>query len=189
MVKKQEPVHIQETKQDADDRWVKWHLCPSCEAEETGQTEAQVMEANFKKPMERKKIRVERYKEAVKKNSQEWLAMGSRGEKRQFLRVKLEEMFQPLMEFLRLKREALALVAKDVEAHNALVQKLKESSSLQEDAEIYKAMTRLEVGHGLVSAKLVSANVVSANLVSFILSTNRGLSTNRCCVLKSAEEH
>ena len=76
-----------------------------------------------------------------------------------------------------------------MEAHNALVQKLKESSSLQEDAEIYKAMTRLEVGHGLVSAKLVSANVVSANLVSFILSTNRGLSTNRCCVLKSAEEH
>ena len=75
------------------------------------------------------------------------------------------------------------------EAHNALVQKLKESSSLQEDAEIYKAMTELEVGHGLVSAKLVSANVVSANLVSFILFTNRGLSTNRCCVLKSVEEH
>ena len=189
MVLKQEAVHIQETKQDADDRWVKWHLCPSCEAEETGQTEAQVMEANFKKPMERKKLRVERYKEAVKKNSQEWPAMGSRREKRQFLRVKLEEMFQPLMEYIQLKRKALALVAKDVEAHNALVQKLKESSSLQEDEEIYKAMTELEVGHGLVSAKLVSANVVSANLVSFILSTDRGLSTNRCCVLKSAEEH
>ena len=77
--------------------------------------------------------------------------------------------------------KAPATVAKDVNAHNALVQKLKESSSLQEDKE-------LEV-HGLVSAKLVSANVVSANLVSFILFTNRGLSTNRCCVLKSAEEH
>ena len=62
MVMKQEAVHIQETKQDADDRWVKWHLCPSCEAEETGQTEAQVTEANFKKPMERKKLRVERFK-------------------------------------------------------------------------------------------------------------------------------
>ena len=81
------------------------------------------------------------------------------------------------------------MVAKDVKAHNALVQKLKESSSLQETAEIYRAMTKLEVGHGLVSAKLVSANVVSTNLVSFILSTNRGLSTNRCCVLKSVEEH
>ena len=115
--------------------------------------------------------------------------MGSLGEKRIFLRVKFEEMFGPLVEFIKLKNKALAIVAKDVEAHDVLVQKLKESSSLQEDTEIYKAMTMLEVGHGLVSAKLVSANVVSANLVSFILFTNRGLSTNRCCVLKSAEEH
>ena len=90
------------------------------------------------------------------------------------LRENLQEMFP--------KCKAPAMVAKDVEAHNALVKKSKESSSLQEDEE-------LEVGHGLVSAKLVSANVVSANLVSFILFTNRGLSTNRCCVLKSAEEH
>ena len=176
-------------KQDADDKWVKWHLCPRCEALETGQTEAEVMEATFKKPMEHKTIRVQRYKEVLKKKSQEWEALTSRGEKKEFLRVQLEEMLQPLMQYIQLKREALALVAKDVEAHNALVQKLKESSSLQEDAEIYKAMTMLEVGHGLVSAKLVSANVVSANLVSFILSTDRGLSTNRCCVLKSVEEH
>ena len=162
MVIKQEAVHIQETKQDPDDEWVKWHLCPRCEALETGQTEADVMEANFKKPMEHKKIRVQRYQEALKKNSQEWEATGgkksTRSTKKKLLRSNLEE------------------------AHNALVQKLKESSSLQEDEE-------LEVGHGLVSAKLVSANVVSANLVSFILFTNRGLSTNRCCVLKSAEEH
>ena len=100
------------------------------------------------------------------------------------------EYARPQMKkYIQLKRKALALVAKDVEAHNALVKRLKESSSLQEDQEIYKAMAKLEVGHGLVSARLVSANVVSANLVSFILSTNRGLSTNRCCVLKSAEEH
>ena len=71
--------------------------------------------------------------------------MGSWGEKRSFLRVKFEEMFTPLRQYIELKRKALAIVAKDVEAHNALVQKLKESSSLQEDAEIYKAMTLLEV--------------------------------------------
>ena len=108
--------------------------------------------------------------------------MGSLGEKRIFLRVKFEEMFTPLRQYIELKRKALAIVAKDVEAHDVLRQKLKKSSSLQEDEE-------LEVGHGLVSAKLVSANVVSANLVSFILSTDRSLSTNRCCVLKSVEEH
>ena len=41
------------------------------------------------------------------------------------------------------KGKAPAMVAKDVKAHNALVQKLKESSSLQEDKE-------LDEGHGLV---------------------------------------
>ena len=50
--------HIQETQQEADIQWVKLHLCPSerhlCprfEALETGQTEAEVMEATFKKQM------------------------------------------------------------------------------------------------------------------------------------------
>ena len=141
---------IQQTKQEADNEWVKWHLCPSerhlCprfEALETGQTEAEVMEATFQKPMEHKKIRVQRFKEVLNKNTQEWEALGSLGEKRKFLRSKLEEMFTPLMEYIELKRNALAIVAKDVEAHNALVQKLKESSSLQEDEE-------LDEGHGLV---------------------------------------
>ena len=133
MVMKQAAVHIQETKEDADDHWGKWHLCPKCEAVETGQTEAEVMETTFKKPTEHKKNRVQHYKEVIEKKKN-------------------------------------------------LLKSTKKSSSLQEDEE-------LEVGHGLVSATLVSANVVSANLVSFILFTNRGLSTNRCCVLKSAEEH
>ena len=189
MVLHREAVHIQQTKDDAKDEWVQWHLCPKCEALETGQTEAKVMEDNFKKPMERKKLRVQRYQEVLKKNRQEWQALGSKGKRKKFVRAMLEEMFEPLMVFIELKRKALAVVAKDVELHKALRQKLKESSSLQETAEIYRAMTKLEVGHGLVSAKLVSANVVSANLVSFILSTDRSLSTNRCCVLKSVEEH
>ena len=45
---------------------VKWHLCPGCEAQETGKTEAEVMEKKFKKPMEHKQKRVMQY--------QEWLA-------------------------------------------------------------------------------------------------------------------
>ena len=182
MVMKQEAVHIQETKQDADDHWGKWHLCPRCEALETGQTEAEVMEATFKKPMEHKKIRVQRYKEAVEKNLQEWEATAGKCGKKNLLKSTKKKLLRSNLEEMFPKRKAPAMVAKDVKAHNALVQKLKKSSSLQEDEE-------LEVGHGLVSAKLVSANVVSANLVSFILSTDRGLSTNRCCVLKSAEEH
>ena len=119
---------------DSEDHWEKWHLCPKCEAVETGQTEADVMETTFKKPTEHKKNRVQHFKEVIEKKKKN------------------------------------------------LLKSTKKSSSLQEDEE-------LEVGHGLVSATLVSANVVSANLVPFILFTNRGLSTNRCCVLKSAEEH
>ena len=145
MVRKQEAVHIQETKDDAPDKWVEWHVCPSCEAMATGQTEDQVMEANFSKPIEHKKIRVQRLKEVLKKNTAQWEALDSLGNKRIFLRVKFQEMFGPLVEFIKLKNKALAIVAKDVEAHNVLKQKLKESSSLQEDAEIYKAMTLLEV--------------------------------------------
>ena len=49
MVSHKEAVHIQETKDDAEDEWVQWHLCPKCDARETGQTEAEVMEATFKK--------------------------------------------------------------------------------------------------------------------------------------------
>ena len=69
MVMKQEAMHIQATKQDADIE-VKWHLCPRCEGLETGQTEAQVMEATFKKPMEHKKNRVQRYHQVLEKISQ-----------------------------------------------------------------------------------------------------------------------
>ena len=47
------------------------------EALETGQTEAEVMEATFKKQMEHKKNRVERYQEVPEKNSQVWLKSGS----------------------------------------------------------------------------------------------------------------
>ena len=49
------------------------------------------------------------------------------------------------MKYIELKRRALAFVQKDVELHNNLVQRLKESSSLQEDEEeIYQAMSQLE---------------------------------------------
>ena len=136
MVMKQEAVHRQETKQDADDEWVKWHLCPSerhlclrCEALETGQTEAEVMEATFKKQMEHKKNRVQRYHECLEKNSQKWKAKASkwgretnpwttrtgsnllRRTKKKLLRSNLEEMFP--------NGKAPAMVAKDVKAQNA----------------------------------------------------------------------
>ena len=155
MVMKQEAVHIQETKEDADDHWEKWHLCPKCEAVETGQTEAEVMETTFKKPTEHKKNRVQHYKEVIEKE-------------KNLLKSKKRNLQE---------REATASKC----GKENLLKSTKKSSSLQEDKE-------LEVGHGLVSAT-VSANVVSANLVPFILFTNRGLSTNRCCVLKSVEEH
>ena len=129
MVMKQEAVHIQETKQDADDEWVKWHLCPRCEALETGQTEAEVMEATFKKQMEHKKNRVQRYHECLEKNSQKWEAKASkwgretnpwttrtganllRRTKKKLLRSNLEEMFP--------KGKAPAMAATDVKAQNA----------------------------------------------------------------------
>ena len=128
--------HIQETKQEADIEWVKWHLCPSerhlCprfEALETGQTEAEVMEATFKKQMEHKKNRVQRYHECLEKNSQKWKAKASkwgretnpwttrtganllRRTKKKLLRSNLEEMFP--------KGKAPAMAAKDVKAQNA----------------------------------------------------------------------
>ena len=111
MVSHKEAVHIQETKDDPEDEWVQWHLCPKCEALETGQTEAEVMEATFKKQMEHKKNRVQRYHECLEKNSQKWKAKASksgretnpwtirtganllRRTKKKLLRSNLEEMF------------------------------------------------------------------------------------------------
>ena len=90
-----------------------------------------------------KKNRVERYQEVRKKNSQSWQVL-CKSEKKELLRADLQEMFTPLLEYIELKRRALAFVQKDVELHNNLVQRLKESSSLQEDEEIYQAMSQLE---------------------------------------------
>ena len=112
MVMKQEAVH-------PDSKGVKWHLCGKCEALETGQTEAQVMEATIKKQTEHHKHRVQRYHALLRRN------------KKKLLRSIHEEMFP--------EGKAPAMVAKDGKAYNALVQKLKESSSLQE-----------EQGHSLV---------------------------------------
>ena len=121
---KKEALHIQETKQDAEDQWVKWHLCVCCEALQTGKTEAEVMDTAFKKPMEHKKIRVQRYQECLEKKTQKWEAKASkwgretnpwttqtRRTKKKLLRSNLEEMFP--------KGKAPAMVAKDVKAQNA----------------------------------------------------------------------
>ena len=65
---------------NADDQWVKslhtsdkeglessqslkWHVCVSCEAKQTGKTRDQVMDSTFKKQTEHKLNRVARYKE------------------------------------------------------------------------------------------------------------------------------
>ena len=61
---------------------MKWHLCVWCEVLQTGKTEAEVRDTAFKKPMERKKIRVERYHEVRKKNSQSWQVLCKQWEER-----------------------------------------------------------------------------------------------------------
>ena len=42
-----------------------WHLCPWCEGQDTGRTETQVLEASFKKVMERKSVRAKRQSKAL----------------------------------------------------------------------------------------------------------------------------
>ena len=140
MVTKEQVLHIQETKYDTEDQW---HLCVRCEAWWTGKTEAAVRDTAFKRPIERKKLRVERYQEVRKKHSQKRQVLCHVGRK-MLLRAEFQAMFQPLMEYIELKRKALAFVEKDVERHNDLQQRLKESSSFQEDEEIYQAMSQLE---------------------------------------------
>ena len=54
---------------------VKWHLCPGCEAQETGKTEAEVMEKKFKKPMEHKQKRVMQYQEWLARKKKESLSL------------------------------------------------------------------------------------------------------------------
>ena len=55
-----------------------------------------------------------------------------------------DEALNRLLAAHELHDPALAFVEKDVERHNDLQQRLKESSSLQEDEEIYQAMSQLE---------------------------------------------
>ena len=111
MVEHREAVHIQQTKDDAKDEWVQWHLCPKCEALETGQTEAKVMEDNFERPIEHKKLRVQRYQEALKRNTQEWQAVGSKGKRKKFVHDMLVAKHVD-----RVARDMLeGLVAKDVD--------------------------------------------------------------------------
>ena len=117
MIMKKEAKQIQEMNQDADTQCVKslctsdkkrlessqsvkWHLCVSCEAEQTGRTQDQVMDSTFKKQKEHKLNRVKQHKAFLLKREKRMEAKG----------------------------KAPAMVAKDVKAHNDLVPKLKESS-------------------------------------------------------------
>ena len=135
MAMKKEAKQIQEMNQDADTQCVKslctsdkkrlessqsvkWHLCVSCEAEQTGRTQDQVMDSTFKKQKEHKLNRVKRYKEMLIER-----------EKRKLL----------VLSNLEAKGKAPAVVAKDVKAHNDLVPKLKESSV--KDDKVTKAST------------------------------------------------
>ena len=78
--------------------------------------------------MERKLIRVQRYLEVRKANSQQWSVLTKDGRKK-LLRSKLEVLFAPLMVFLELKRRALNLVAKEREANAKAKQKTKQKQS------------------------------------------------------------
>ena len=128
MLRKREALHIQETKHDADDVWWQWHLCHWCEAWETGRPEAEVLNTAFRRPMERKLIRVQRYLEVREANSQQWATLTKYGRKK-LLRSALEVMFAPLMVYIELKRRALNLVAKEREANAKAKQKTKQKQS------------------------------------------------------------
>ena len=77
---------------NADDQWVKslhtsdkeglessqslkWHVCVSCEAKQTGKTRDQVMDSDFKKQTEHKLNRVARYKEHLLKRQKRILIL------------------------------------------------------------------------------------------------------------------
>ena len=152
MIRKCEALHIQETKHDADDVWWQWHLCYWCEAWETGRPEAEVLNTALRKPIERKLLRAKRYTEVLNAHTEEWSVLTKSGQRR-FLRSKLEVLFEPLGKFLELKRRALHLVAKDVMAHNDLLRMLWQSSSLQEEELIYKAMMVLEKDNKYIAYK------------------------------------
>ena len=110
MVMKEEAKQIQETnflcasdkERLESSQSLKWHLCVCCEAEQTGRTQDQVMDSTFKKQKEHKLNRVKRYKEFLLKREKRMLVLSN----------------------LEAKGKAPAVVAKDVKAHNALVQKL-----------------------------------------------------------------
>ena len=143
MVMKAQALHIQEMEYDAEDQWVRWHVCVRCEAWMTGQSEAAVKAWAFRRPIEHKRLRAQRYLEVKKKHSQQWGVLSNTGRK-MLLRKELLAMFEPVMEYIAAKREAIVHVQNDVTLHYELQQRLKESSSLEEDEEIYKAMSQLE---------------------------------------------
>ena len=77
---------------------MKCHLCPRCEALETDQSEADVIEATFKKPMEHKKIRVQRNKEAVEKQEHEEKLTGAGGHGQQVREGELAQEHEEVIE-------------------------------------------------------------------------------------------
>ena len=143
MVMKERALHIQGMEYDAEDQWERWHVCVRCEAWMTGQSEAAVKASAFRRPIEHKRLRAQRYLEVKKKHSQQWGVLSNTGRK-MLLRKELLAMFEPVMEYIAAKREAIVHVQNDVTLHYELQQRLKESSSLEEDEEIYKAMSQLE---------------------------------------------
>jgi len=143
-------VHRQQTKNDKEDDFYWERTCIPCVAKEEGITEEDAKLQVLAGPMEHKAKRAHQFKLAVDSKREEWEALApgegpSRKERRKLTLASMEELFQPLAEFIVRKREAMELVVKDVERHNELVRALAKCKSIEQEKAILEEMEKLEI--------------------------------------------
>ena len=142
-------VHRQQTKNDAEDDFYWQRTCIPCVAKAEGITEEDAKLQVLAGPMEHKSKQAHQYKLACESKREEFEAMPgdgpSRKERRKLTLASMQELFQPLAEFIIRKHSAMTLVVKDVERHGELVRELAKCKSITQEQAILDKMEKLEV--------------------------------------------
>ena len=141
-------VHRQQTKNDAEDDYHFERTCIQCVAKLENMTEEDAKLQVFAGVMDHKARRAHLYHKAKESKREEFEAMvdgPSRKERRKLTLESMQDLFQPLAEFIIRKREAMDLVVKDVARHAQLVRQLANCKSILMETAILEEMEQLEL--------------------------------------------
>jgi hypothetical protein len=138
--------HVNTTQNGPDDDFYYIRTCIACVARAAEITEDQARYQVLGILIEHKKKRAEKFQQVMTDRKEEYEVMGlSRQERRRLTLDSMDELFEPLAQFIVRKQEAMERVVKDVARHKELVLQLALCKSVRQEHEILAEMEKLEI--------------------------------------------